>query len=39
MNQTVAKPDRFKHAGLFRHDRRLDQRLDIGESEQRAAIG
>ena len=39
VNQTVAKPNRFEDAGLLRHHRCLNQFVNIGEAEQRAAIG
>ena len=39
MNQAVADPNRFEHARLFGNRGAFDQLVDLGEAEQRAAIG
>ena len=39
MNQAVADPNRFEHARLFGYRGAFDQLVDLGEAEQRTAIG
>ncbi len=38
VDQAVAEPNRFEHAGLLGHFGGFDELIDVGETEQRAAI-